>query len=318
MLDTYRTQSSLLDEDSKIQRGEVSQMPHSLEAQEIQHLHRTIIHCQNFLRKKQKQTLTVKCKDVVRQGSGRILTESYKVLFPILRQCKPGYIRQVQANFAKAVSLGNLRVPISLFQSHQLSNINDFKGTEQREAAMATDSMERFMCWALHFLTRSFKWFYPGDSALILSLQVRKQEAHQLISSPKVTWVGSRKARLQDPHSKHPASAYRHQGPSYRIVWASLQKHVIVITFLPSSWPSYQQECDIKHLLDVPLPHVTLRFAQSTVLKHVRKLFIYKQEKHHLQEMTWHLLPDMAQKRDWINVSWTKLRSVEWKEIVSE
>lgn len=63
------------------------------------------------------------------------------------------------------VSLGNIRVHILWFQSHQLSNINGFEATEWNKAAMAADSMEFFMCWAPYCLTRSFQWFHTGNSA---------------------------------------------------------------------------------------------------------------------------------------------------------
>lgn len=105
---------------------------------------------------------------------------------------------------------------------------------------------------------------------------VRKQEAHQLVSSPKITWVKSRKpdpsthiVNIPPLHIYSRVSITGYSEPLFRNM-SSLSP------FAPPSWPCYHQECDIEHLLDAPPPHVTLRFAQTTVLKHVRKLFIYK------------------------------------------
>lgn len=70
----------------KTQRDQVSQLPHSLEVQEIQHLHRAINTLPELLKEKPKP------KPNVRVWSGRGLKDT-DWIFPTLGQRNPGDTR---------------------------------------------------------------------------------------------------------------------------------------------------------------------------------------------------------------------------------
>lgn len=192
---------------------------------------------------------------MVRQGFESAFVKFYRSVIPkpgtVPLHCRPGGNKAGTNQLCwNCLSLGyedddpgNPRTPKTQFQSHQFNNGNGLKASKEVNPARTAD-----LCWALyvqvlcwasdrHYLTGSSLFSHKGDTAVILSVQVRKQRLRGEAPCPR-----SSKQEVGVAHSNCSALLPLCTGGASFTSHLSLCLELSLLSPFPSpSWPPHHQ-----------------------------------------------------------------------------